>query len=1071
LPDFTDPDRTQTARQIFAILRTLILSAFILLIVQIAMAPHYAWRRLGFMLAVVAISVAILALSKRGHTRLAGFLLVSELWLIITVFSWTASGLGARAAWGYFIVVFIAGMLLGRWIGIAAAMLCSLSTLAVALFAPIRSNDPVRFWLVNSLYLLLVLLLQNMASRSIRESLARAQSELHERHLAESELRKSEERFRIMFESGPIGIVTVDSTFHFSMANRSFCAMVGYDEDELRGMRFQDITHPDHIAGDREALQGLLRGESPSYRTEKRYLKKSGGFIWGAITVSVIRDRDGRFVHFLAMIEDITARKMAERDREEIISLLKATLESTADGILVIDSSGKIANYNQRFPQMWRIPESVLTARDDNQALAFVMDQLTDPQGFMEKVQELYATPDLESFDLLEFKDGRFFERYSRPQRIDGNPVGRVWSFREITERKQAEKEISAWKQRFEHVAAASGQVVYDYHFRSGGIHWSGSIEKVLGYRLDEMEGGVEQWAELIAPGERAPVERLLSVSLRSGIPFQSEYGFKHKKGHYVRILDRGYVMTNPAGTPESMVGMMQDITERKQAELALQESEHRYRTLFEAASDAIFLMKGNLFFDCNSKTLEIYGCTREQILGVSPDIFSPPLQPDGRDSRSKAMEKIAAAYAGQPQNFEWVHIREDQTPFIAEVSLTRIELVAGVFLLAMVRDISERKRLEEQLRQAQKMEAIGILAGGVAHDFNNILSTIVGYGSLLQMKLKEESLLKGYVERILGASERAANLTSSLLAFSRKQEIELLPLDLNDVIYGFHKILARLIGEDIDFSLNLASRSLVVDADVRQIEQVLMNLANNSRDAMPRGGRLTISTSAVDMDPAPGDLPPGPYAAIAVADTGAGMEKEIQARIFEPFFTTKEVGKGTGLGLAIVYGIVKNHGGVVTVDSAPGRGTTFTILLPLKSQQKKKAERRKHDNIPAGSETILLIEDDPSVRQVTRSLLEEFGYVVLEAADGIAAQDIFRREQERIALVLCDLIMPKLNGRETLAAIQKMKKGIKAIFMSGYTADIIADKGIADAGMHLLLKPLNPGVLLKKVRSVLDKG
>jgi PAS domain S-box-containing protein len=942
LPDFADPNRTQTARQIFVILRTFILSAFVLQIVQIVMAPNYAWHGLGLMLAAVAVSLAILALTRRGHVRLAGFLLVSELWLLITVFSWTASGLGVRAAWGYFIVVFIAGMLLGRWSGIAAAAVCSLSTLAVALFAPIRSPDPVRFWLVNSLYLLLVLLLQNMASRSIRESLARAQSELHERHLAETELRKSEERFRIMFESGPIGIVTVDSAFRFSMANRAFCALVGYSEDELRAMRFQDITHPDHIAGDMEALQRLLRGEMPFYRSEKRYLKKSGSFVWGAVTVSVIRDRDGRFLHFLAMIEDITARKRAERDREQIISLLKATLESTADGIMVVDSSGKIANYNQRFPQMWRIPESILAARDDNQALDYVLGQLVDPQGFMAKVQELYAMPDQESFDLLEFKDGRFFERYSRPQRIGGQSVGRVWSFREITERKLAEKEISAWKQRFENVAAASGQVVYDYNFKTGGIHWSGSIEKVLGYRLDEMEGGVEQWAELVDLNDRAEAERLLDISAKNGTPFLVEYGFRHRNGSYLKILDRGIVMKDFSGSPERMIGMMQDITE------------HRL--------------------------------------------------------------------------------------------------------------------LEEQLRQAQKMEAIGILAGGVAHDFNNILSTIVGYSSLLQMKLQEEETLKGYAERILGASERAANLTSSLLAFSRKQEIELLPIDLNDAIYGFHKMLARLIGEDIDFNLDLASQSLVVAADVRQIEQVLMNLANNSRDAMPRGGKLTIRTAAVVFKQSHGEIPTGSYAIVTVVDSGVGMDKDSQAHIFEPFFTTKEVGKGTGLGLAIVYGIVKKHDGYIQVASRPGKGTAFSIYLPLKQQMAKKTARRKRDKIPAGNETILLIEDDAGVRQVTRSMLEEFGYTVLEAADGISAQDIFRRQQEQIGLVLCDLIMPKLNGRETLAEIQKIKNGVKAIFMSGYTADIIAGKGIADTGIHLLIKPLNPEVLLHKIRAVLDE-
>ena len=732
VPDFPDPDLTQKARQIFAILRTLILSAFILQVVQIAMAPLYAWHRLGFMLAVVAISVAILALTRRGHTRLAGFLLVGELWLLITVFSWTASGLGARAAWGYFIVVFIAGMLLGRWIGIATAVLCSLSTMAIALLAPIRSNDPVRFWLVNSLYLLLVLLLQNMASRSIRESLARAQSELHERQLAESELRKSEERFRIMFESGPIGIVTSDSAMHFQMVNRAFCRMVGYSQPELLTMGFQDITHPDHIAGDQESVQKVLRGEIPFYKTEKRYLKKEGTIVWGAVTVSTIRDRDDHFLNFLAMIEDITARKQAEEEKERIISLQKATIESTADGILVIDHAGKITDFNQRFAQLWRIPDAVLATRDDVQALQYVLDQLLNPQGFMDKVNELYAAPELESFDLLQFKDGRCFERYSRPQLIAGQPAGRVWSFRDISERRLAEKR--------------------------------------------------------------------------------------------------------------------------------LRESEQRYRTLFESAGDAIFLLNNDrIIIDCNSRTLEMFGYAREWIIGKHIACLHPPRQPDGSDSLVKGKEKNMAALAGESQFFEWRHVRVDGTFFDAEVTLNRVELDSGRHLLAMVRDISERKRLEEQLRQAQKMEAIGILAGGVAHDFNNILSTIVGYGSLLQMKLKEENILKGYVERILGASERAANLTGSLLAFSRKQEIELLPIDINDVIYGFHKILARLIGEDIDFSLNLASRSLVVDADVRQIEQVLMNLANNSRDAMPRGGRLTISTAAVSMDPAPGDLPLAP--------------------------------------------------------------------------------------------------------------------------------------------------------------------------------------------------------------------
>ncbi len=521
-------------------------------------------------------------------------------------------------------------------------------------------------------------------------------------------------------------------------------------------------------------------------------------------------------------------------------------------------------------------------------------------------------------------------------------------------------------------------------------------------------------------------------------------------------------------GRPAS-VGTLMDISERKNTEEALQESEHRYRTLFESASDAIFVMKEDRFFDCNSKTMDMFGCRREQIIGVSPDRFSPALQPDGRDSHEKALEKINAAYAGVPQFFEWLHCRADGTPFMAEVSLNKFYLGSDIHLLAIVRDIADRKVLEEQLRQAQKMEAVGILAGGVAHDFNNILSSIVGYASLMQMLPDLGKKLKEYLERILASTERAASLTHSLLAFSRKQAIDLQPVDINDAIFGFHKILARMIGEDIDFKLNLASESLVVDADIRQLEQVLMNLATNSRDAMPNGGELAIITRLLVLDEGHGEIPNGSYAVISVADTGTGMSSESRSHLFEPFYTTKEVGKGTGLGLAIVYGIVKNHQGYIKLESEAGRRTTFHIYLPLKALTVRKAKRKKQMKIPRGSETILLVEDDDAVRHATRVLLEEFGYTVLEAADGLEALAVFAEHRDQVRLLLCDLIMPKKNGNETRAGIVKLKPGIKTLFMSGYTSDIIARKGILDPEIHLLLKPLHPSELLEKVREILD--
>ena len=1116
---YSDSDKTLLSRQIFLIVRAFVASAVILQLALIVLDPRITARWLVLLLATVTVSAILLWLNRRGRVYAAAWLLVVSLWLLIGIFSWTRAGLGTRAAYGYFIVVFIAGMVLGKWQGIATAAVCSASTLLIALQAPFRSSDPYRFWLVNTLYLVVVLLLQNLAGRFIRESLARARNELQGRQLAESELRESEERFRVLFESGQIGIVTADEGVRINLANRAFCAMLGYSEDELRGMHFQKFTHPEHVAGDRLAVQGLLRAEAPFYQTEKRYLRKDGGVVWASTTVSAIRDAGGRFLHLLAMVEDISARKHAEKEREHVISLLQATLESTADGILEIDSSGKITHYNQRFVRMWRIPEELLAARDDNQALDFVMGQLADPGAFMAKVRELYENPELESFDLLEFRDGRFFERYSRPQLIAGRPVGRVWSFRDVSQQKRDEKALrkhieferllTSISARFigvktgdidEEIDRAICQIgtftavdrSYVFRFDRGGEYMANTHEwcaagverqreklqnlPVASFpwwmaRLqDNAEIAIEELSDL-PPEAVAEREILQDQGIRSllVVPIRS-------KGMLIGYLGFDSVRRRQRWSADALalVRMVADIIanalERKQAAEALLESERRYRTLFEAASDAIFVMKGELFFDCNSQTLQVFGCGRERIIGVPPDKFSPPLQPDGRSSKEKAREKIRAAYAGQPQFFEWVHLRGDGTPFIAEVSLTRIDLAADVYLLAMVRDVSERKKLEEQLLQAQKMEAIGILAGGVAHDFNNILSAIVGYGSLLQMKVERGGPLSDYVERILAAGERAANLTSSLLAFSRKQEAELLPIDINDAIYGFHKILARLIGEDIDFSLNLASESLVIDADSRQFEQVLMNLATNSRDAMPRGGRLTISTSSVVLDSDSGDIPAGPYAVIVVSDTGTGIGHEVRSHIFEPFFTTKEVGKGTGLGLAIVYGIVKKHKGHIRVESAPEGGTTFTIYLPLKSAAGSSRRRRKPAAIPKGSETILLIEDDPAVRQVTRSMLEEFGYTVLEAADGVSAQYVFREHSRRIDLVVCDLLMPRLNGRETLAALRRTKAGIPAIFISGYASDVIAQKGLADSGAQLLTKPLNPGTLLRQVRALLDQ-
>jgi nitrogen-specific signal transduction histidine kinase/CheY-like chemotaxis protein len=390
--------------------------------------------------------------------------------------------------------------------------------------------------------------------------------------------------------------------------------------------------------------------------------------------------------------------------------------------------------------------------------------------------------------------------------------------------------------------------------------------------------------------------------------------------------------------------------------------------------------------------------------------------------------------------------------------------------------DLTNQKKLEEQLLQSQKMEAIGTLAGGVAHDFNNILTAINGYGTLTLMKMGKDDLNRLNIQQILESADRAAHLTRDLLLFSRKQPLDRKPVDLNEGIRKLGTFLARVIGEDIAFKTVLSGGSLRVLADQHQVDQVLMNLATNARDAMPKGGVFTITTKQVALNKeftsAQGLALPGTYAMITVSDTGTGMDEETRLRIFEPFFTTKDVGKGTGLGMAVVYGIVKQHDGLVTVYSEPGQGTTFRIYLPVNETSAAAMKAAVAEEPPGrGSETILLAEDDKMVRDMIVRMLENFGYTVITAIDGEDAVQQFARNRDRIGLLLFDLIMPKKTGKDAYDEIREMRPDIKVIFQSGYDPDMVRQKTLLEQNVPVLYKPVPMAALLKKLRSVLDEG
>jgi two-component system cell cycle sensor histidine kinase/response regulator CckA len=399
-----------------------------------------------------------------------------------------------------------------------------------------------------------------------------------------------------------------------------------------------------------------------------------------------------------------------------------------------------------------------------------------------------------------------------------------------------------------------------------------------------------------------------------------------------------------------------------------------------------------------------------------------------------------------------------------------------------VARDITERKKAEEerklleaQLHQAQKMEAIGQLAGGIAHDFNNILTAIIGYAEIIHLRMEKDSPLRHFVEQVLASADRAAELTNGLLSFSRKQALQTKPMDLCGIVRGLKKMLRRLLPEDIDFRTTVAEGDLIVMADKSQIEQVLMNLVTNAKDAMPRGGTLTIEISPVVMAErfvhAHGFGEPGNYACVSVTDTGHGMDEETRKRIFEPFFTTKEVGKGTGLGMAIIYGIIQQHNGCITVSSEMGKGTTFRIYLPIISEEIKEAHGTRAAGSPqGGTETILLAEDEVTVRELHKMILEGAGYRVVEAVDGQDAIDKFMEHTADVDILVTDVVMPKIDGKSLYEEIRKRRPDMKVLFISGYAKDVIVERGILDEKFSYLSKPVKSFELLTLVRDILDR-
>jgi PAS domain S-box-containing protein len=514
------------------------------------------------------------------------------------------------------------------------------------------------------------------------------------------------------------------------------------------------------------------------------------------------------------------------------------------------------------------------------------------------------------------------------------------------------------------------------------------------------------------------------------------------------------------------------DITEQKRAERALQEAEQKYRSMVNDAVIGIFQSTPQgRFLTVNPTLASLLGYESPQDLVASVHDIREQVyvDPERREEFSRALEQ-----QGIVRNFEAQVYRKDGSKIWISANARSVFKEGTVLRYEGTNeDITQRKLLEEQLMQSQKMEAVGLLAGGVAHDFNNALSVITGYSGLLQMHLPVDDPLVRYTEEIAKAAHRAAGLTRQLLAFSRKQVIQPVILDLNSLIVEMEKMLRRLIGENIEIFITRDASLARVKVDASQMEQILMNLAVNARDAMLQGGKVTIRTANADLDETYSlqhfHFNPGRYVILSFSDTGCGMDKETKARIFEPFFTTKEPGKGTGLGLSTVYGIVKQNGGYISAYSEPGQGTTFKIYLPqAEGVAESMPAGRPPGILPRGSETILLVEDEEALRTLARNCLESQGYCVLEAADGNTAIATAEKHCGPIELLLTDVIMPGMNGRHLADRLTELRPAIKVLYLSGYASDLIAQYGVLDPEIQLLEKPFTLRALLVKVQQAL---
>lgn len=716
---------------------------------------------------------------------------------------------------------------------------------------------------------------------------------------------------------------------------------------------------------------------------------------------------------------------------------------------------------------------------------AILLDlSLPDSKGLGTFVQAQAAAHDVPIVVLSELMDEEVQLRavaagaqdYLIKDKVDSQVL--YYAIRYAIERHRIEKALRASQARLGQVLTSSPAVLYATRLTPNGFvpTWvSDNIERLTGHPAVDAIAPT-WWTEHIHPDDQARVLFQLG-RLRSEGHLSTEYRFRSADGTYRWFLDESRLQLDDTAQPIEVFGAWLDVTEQKEAESALKESEQRFRGLAENVRDVSFIhdpATGRALY-LSPAYETVFGQSREYAYST-PNAWLEGLHPD--DAARMRGSLLTAGEEQRPSENIFRVVRPDGAVRWIRGRATPVLGESGklVRIVGIAEDITELRRTQEQLFHSQKLEAVGRLAAGVAHDFNNLLTVIIGYGDLVMQDLKEIDPLRENVDQMLQAASRAAELTKQLLAFSRQQVLESQVLDINALVANMDPMLRRLIGRDVQLKSVLGQAVGAVRADSAQLELVLLNLVVNSRDAMPEGGRLTVETANVHLDGAyvasHEPVPAGSYVMLAVTDTGSGMAEEVLARIFEPFFTTKEAGKGTGLGLATVYGIVRQSAGYVCVESELGKGTTFKIYLPLVAETPEAlVVRAAGVESLRGSETVLLVEDEGMVRSLARVALTNRGYVILEAANGAEALLVSEHHREPIHLLATDVSMPGMTGPELAERLKLLRPEIRVLFLSGFSDWSVVHRGDLGPGVGFMQKPFTPNSLARKVRQVLDEG